>query len=84
MSRRRAKSAADELYADNGSLPQVPPIDMHGLGESVTGIRIAGAKHSDYWGHFTTAASLEATEAIAAFFGFGSPRRKIGARTLGS
>lgn len=59
-----------------------PPRDMPGLGENVTEGRISGAGHSDYWGHFTTGASLSATEAAAAFFGFGSPRRKIGTRTL--
>lgn len=61
-----------------------PPRDMPGRGDNVSEQQIYGAGHSNYWGHEFNAAALQATQEAGNFFKFGSPRREIASRSIGS
>jgi hypothetical protein len=59
-----------------------PPPDMPGAGANVTGRRIAGAAHSDYWGEPRTDAAEAASREAGLFLRLGEKPRQIAARIV--
>jgi pimeloyl-ACP methyl ester carboxylesterase len=72
------QAGAGHDEASNRALGRFGPTPaMPGFNAVLQGNQIAGAKHSDYWGHQTTAASGKATEAAGRFLSLGDVARDV-------
>jgi len=60
-----------------------PPADMIGVGGMVTQVKVAGARHGDYWGHNDSKARTQAVREAGTFLRIGHTARTLTARAVG-